>query len=39
MTLRMQIGELGRTAGVAAKTIRYYEEIGLFTKKPETFAT
>lgn len=25
----MQIGELGRRAGVAAKTIRYYEEIGL----------
>ena len=29
MILRMQIGELGRRAGVAAKTIRYYEEIGL----------
>jgi DNA-binding transcriptional MerR regulator len=29
MILRMQIGELGRRAGLAAKTIRYYEEIGL----------
>lgn len=29
MLLRMQIGELGRRAGVPAKTIRYYEEIGL----------
>ncbi len=25
----MKIGELGRQAGVGAKTIRYYEEIGL----------
>ena len=29
MILRMQIGELGRRADVAPKTIRYYEEIGL----------
>ena len=29
MIFRMQIGELGHEAGVAAKTIRYYEEIGL----------
>lgn len=33
----MQIGELGRKAGVAAKTIRYYEEIGLLPE-PERAA-
>ncbi len=29
MIRRMQIGELGRRVGVATKTIRYYEGIGL----------
>lgn len=32
----MRIGELGRQAGVSAKTIRYYEEIGLLPEPDRT---
>ncbi len=32
----MRIGELGRRAGVGAKTIRYYEEIGLLPAPDRT---
>jgi MerR family copper efflux transcriptional regulator len=32
----MQIGELGRRAGVSAKTIRYYEHIGIVPEPERT---
>lgn len=32
----MQIGELGKAAGVSAKTIRYYEEIGIVPEPERT---
>lgn len=32
----MQIGELGRRAGVSAKTIRYYEQIGIVPEPERT---
>lgn len=32
----MQIGQLGRRAGVAVKTIRYYEQIGLLPEPART---
>jgi MerR family transcriptional regulator, copper efflux regulator len=38
MNLQMQIGELARRVGVDAKTIRYYEEIGLLPEPPRTEA-
>jgi Cu(I)-responsive transcriptional regulator len=31
MTLSLQIGELARSAGIPAATIRYYEKIGLLS--------
>lgn len=32
----MQIGELGKAVGVSAKTIRYYEEIGIVPEPERT---
>ncbi|MBI4328393.1 MAG: heavy metal-responsive transcriptional regulator [Chloroflexi bacterium] len=34
----MKIGELAREAGVTAKTVRYYEQLGLLEEPPRTEA-